>query len=208
MGADADFAVGCTYKYLNGGPGSQAFVWVHPRHHATAEPALVGWWGHVAPFAFELAWQPAEGLVRQQSGTQAILSMVALDAAMDAWADVDMTALQRKSHSLCQTFIDLVEVSCSRHGLELAGPRAMSQRGSHVSFECHGESPDAGYAVMQAMIARGIIGDFRAPNIIRFGFAPLYNSHVEVWHAAIALVEIMDKRLWDTEVFLRRKAVT
>jgi kynureninase len=203
IGADADFAIGCTYKYLNGGPGSQAFVFVHPRHQASAEPALVGWWGHARPFAFDLAWEPAAGLVRQQCGTQAILSMVALDAAMDEWADVDLQALQRKSHGLCQLFIDLVEEDCGKHGLKLAGPRDMAQRGSHVSFHC----PE-GYAVMPALIAQGVIGDFRAPDIIRFGFAPLYNSHVEVFDAAAALTEILDTRSWDKPVFLAKKAVT
>jgi kynureninase len=203
IGADADFAIGCTYKYLNGGPGSQAFVWVHPRHQASAEPALVGWWGHARPFAFDLAWEPAAGLIRQQCGTQAILSMVALDAAMDEWADVDLQALQQKSRGLCQLFIDLVEDSCGKHGLKLAGPRDMVQRGSHVSFHC----PE-GYAVMQALIARGVIGDFRAPDIIRFGFAPLYNSHVEVFDAAAALAEILDTRSWDKPELLAKKAVT
>ncbi len=203
IGADADFAVGCTYKYLNGGPGSQAFVWVHPRHHASAEPALVGWWGHARPFAFDLAWEPAPGLVRQQCGTQAILSMVALDAAIDEWADVDLLALHEKSRSLCQLFIDLVEGGCGKHGLKLAGPRDMTRRGSHVSFHC----PE-GYAVMQALIAAGVIGDFRAPDLIRFGFAPLYNSHVEVFDAAAALTEILDTRSWDKPEFLARKAVT
>jgi kynureninase len=203
LGANADFAIGCTYKYLNGGPGSQAFVWVHPRHQASAEPALVGWWGHARPFAFDLNWEPAAGLVRQQCGTQAILSMVALDAAMDEWADVDLQALRRKSQGLCKLFIDLVEVNCGKHGLGLAGPRDMAQRGSHVSFHC----PE-GYAVMQALIARGVIGDFRAPDIIRFGFAPLYNSHVEVFDAAAALTEILDARSWDRPEFLAKKAVT
>jgi kynureninase len=203
IGADADFAIGCTYKYLNGGPGSQAFVWVHPRHQASAEPALVGWWGHARPFAFDLAWEPAAGLIRQQCGTQAILSMVALDAAMDEWADVDLQALQQKSRGLCQLFVDLMEESCGKHGLKLAGPRDMAQRGSHVSFHC----PE-GYAVMQALIARGVIGDFRAPDIIRFGFAPLYNSHVEVFDAAAALAEILNTRSWDKPEFLAKKAVT
>ena len=203
MGADADFAVGCTYKYLNGGPGSQAFVFVHPRHQASAEPALVGWWGHARPFAFALNWEPAPGLVRQQCGTQAILSMVALDAAMDVWAGVDMGALQKKSHSLCGLFVELVEASAGRHGVRLAGPRDFAQRGSHVSFHC----PE-GYAVMQALIARGVIGDFRAPDIIRFGFAPLYNTHVEVFDAASVLVDILDNRGWDKPEFLARKAVT
>lgn len=203
LGADADFAVGCTYKYLNGGPGSQAFVWVHPRHQALAEPALVGWWGHARPFAFDLSWEPAPGLVRQQCGTQAILSMAALDAAMDEWTDIDLQALQLKSRGLCQLFINLVEGSCGKHGVKLAGPRDMAQRGSHVSFHC----PE-GYAVMQALIARGVIGDFRAPDIIRFGLAPLYNSHVEVFDAAAALAEILDTRIWDKPEFLAKKAVT
>jgi kynureninase len=203
LGADADFAIGCTYKYLNGGPGSQAFVWVHPRHQASAEPALVGWWGHARPFAFDLNWEPAQGLVRQQCGTQAILTMVGLDAAMDQWADVDLSALQEKSRSLCKLFIDLVEANCTKYGLRLAGPRDMAARGSHVSFHCA-----EGYAVMQALIARGIIGDFRAPDIIRFGFAPLYNSHVEVFDAAAALTGILDDRVWDNPEFLAKKAVT
>jgi kynureninase len=203
LGAEADFAIGCTYKYLNGGPGSQAFVWVHPRHQATAEPALVGWWGHASPFAFDPKWRPAPGLVRQQCGTQAILSMVGLDAAMDQWAEVDMRALQDKSRSLCGLFIDLIEAKCAKHGLKLAGPRDMAARGSHVSFHCA-----EGYAVMQALIARGVIGDFRAPDIIRFGLAPLYNTHVEVFDAATALAGILDNRVWDDPEFLAKKAVT
>ena len=203
LGSDADFAVGCTYKYLNGGPGSAAFIWVHPRHQKTAESALVGWWGHATPFAFDPQWQAADGLVRMQCGTQGILSLVALDAAMHTWDGVDMQALQKKSHSLCQLFIDIVERDCARHNLKLVGPRNMQQRGSHVSFECA-----EGYAIMQALIARGIIGDFRAPNIIRFGFAPLYNSHVEVFDAAAALAVILDKRIWDTPEFLAKKSVT
>jgi kynureninase len=203
MGADADFAVGCTYKYLNGGPGSAAFIWVHPRHQKVAEPALVGWWGHAAPFAFDLQWRPGDGLVRQQCGTQAILSLVALDAAMRVWDNVDMQALHVKSQSLCTLFITLVETRCAKHGLKLAGPRDMRSRGSHVSFHC----PE-GYAVMQALIARGVIGDFRAPDIIRFGFAPLYNTHEEVFDAADILAEILERKLWDRPEFLTRKAVT
>ena len=203
MGDDADFAVGCTYKYINGGPGAQSFVFVHPRHHKTAMPALVGWWGHENPFAFDLEWKAADDLTRMQCGTWAVLSMVALDAALDEWADVDMLALQKKSHSLCQLFIDLVEGSCAKHGLKLAGPRDLKQRGSHVSFQC-----DNGYAVMQALIAKGVVGDFRAPDMIRFGFAPLYNSHVEVFEAAATLAEILDKRLWDRPEFRIKKTVT
>ena len=200
---DADFAVGCTYKYLNGGPGAQSFVFVHPRHHATAMPALVGWWGHENPFAFDPEWKAADGLARQQCGTQAMLSMVALDAALDEWTAVDMPDLQNKSRSLCQLFIDVVEANCSAYGLKLAGPRAMAERGSHVSFHC-----DNGYAVMQALIARGVVGDFRAPDLIRFGFAPLYNTHVEVFEAAAALAAILKDRLWDKPEFTAKKKVT
>ena len=203
LGADADFAIGCTYKYINGGPGSQAFVFVHPKHQASAEPALVGWWGHARPFAFDLAWEPSPGVIRQQCGTQAILSLVALDASMDVWADVDMQALIKKGHALCQLFIDLVEARCGKHDVKLAGPRNMAERGSHVSFRC----PE-GYAVMQALIARGVIGDFRAPDIIRFGFAPLYNSYVEVFEAAAALADILDTKAWNRPEFLQKKAVT
>jgi kynureninase len=203
MGDDADFAVGCTYKYINGGPGSQAFLFVHPRHHQTAMPALVGWWGHESKFAFDLEWKAAAGVARQQCGTQAMLSMIALDAALDEWADVDMQALQKKSWSLCQTFIDLVEANCAEHGVKIAGPRNMVERGSHVSFH-HPE----GYAVMQALIAKGAIGDFRAPDMMRFGFAPLYNSHVEVFEAVAILAEILDKKLWDKPEFKTKKIAT
>ncbi len=202
-GWDVDFAVGCTYKYLNGGPGAPAFIFVHPRHHASAEPALVGWWGHARPFDFSPEWQPGEGLTRMQCGTQGILSLAALDAALDQWADVDMAAVAAKSRALCQLFIDLVESACSAHGLRLAGPRDMMQRGSHVSFEC----PE-GYAVMQALIARKVVGDFRAPNLIRFGFAPLYNTFTEVFDAARQLADVLDRRAWDDPRFRARKAVT
>ena len=203
LGAQADFAVGCTYKYLNGGPGAPAFLFVHPRHQENAVPALVGWWGHASPFVFSADYVPAEGVIRQQCGTQGILSMQALDAALDQWADIDMHQLQAKSHSLCSTFMALVEEGCSRHGLVLAGPRTMALRGSHVSFHC----PE-GYAVMQALIARGVIGDFRAPDMIRFGFAPCYNTHAEVFDAAQHLADIMQTGSWNRPAFLARKAVT
>jgi kynureninase len=203
LGADADFAVGCTYKYLNGGPGSAAFVWVHPRHQSTAESALVGWWGHADPFAFVQDWKAADGLVRMQCGTQGILSLAALDAAMTVWDEVDMHEVHQKSKSLCGLFIEHVEARCAKHGLKLAGPRDFDSRGSHVSFQC----PE-GYAVMQALIARRVIGDFRAPDMIRFGFAPLYNTHEEVFDAVEVLAGILDQRTWDQPEFLERKAVT
>jgi kynureninase len=203
MAADADFAVGCTYKYLNGGPGSQAFVFVHPRHQAVAMPALVGWWGHSRPFAFDLTFEAAPDMRRMQSGTQAMISLAALDAALDCWADVDMSALRKKSESLCGLFITLVEEFGGQFGLTLAGPRDPQQRGSHVSFHS-----DNGYAIMQALIARGVIGDFRAPDMMRFGFAALYNTHEEVFRAAQILADILRSGSWNQPQFLVRKAVT
>jgi kynureninase len=203
MDVQADFAIGCTYKYLNGGPGSPAFVFVHPGLQNEASPALVGWWGHAAPFAFAKNYEAAPGILRMQIGTQPMLSMQALDAAMDVWADVDMQVSYEKSKSLCLLFVELVEARCGRHGLKLYGLRDMAARGSHVSLHC----PE-GYAVMQAMIARGVIGDFRAPDLIRFGFAPLYNSYADVWDAVEHLAQVMNGRLWDTPEFRAKKAVT
>ncbi len=201
--AKADFAVGCTYKYLNGGPGAPAFVYVHPRLQNEALPALVGWWGHAAPFAFATEYVPADGIIRQQCGTQSILALAALDEALDIWAGIDMVAYDAKAKSLCSTFIAAVEQDSNRHGLQLAGPRNMAERGSHVSFH-HSE----GYAVMQAMIARKVIGDFRAPDIVRFGFSALYNTHAEAFDAAQALLDVLKARDWDRAEFRAKKAVT
>ncbi len=203
MGADADFAVGCTYKYINGGPGSPAFLFVHPRLQNAVQPALVGWWGHAAPFAFDLDFKPADGMVRQQCGTQPMLSMAALDAAMDTWADVDMHVLHIKAKTLCSAFIELVETRCVGHGLKLAGSREMDARGSHVSFQ----GPQS-YAVMQALIALGVVGDFRAPDLIRFGFTPLYTSFADVWDAVEILRDILENEAWNQPQFLQKKAVT
>jgi kynureninase len=200
IGADSDFAVGCTYKYLNAGPGAQAFVFVHPRHR-DAVPALVGWFGDARPFAFETRFEPAPGIARWQVGTQSVLGLAALGAALDIWDGVDMGALDRKRISLCDTFIRLTEQHCPT--LRLAGLRDMAQRGSHVSFHCA-----QGYAVMQALIAHGVVGDFRAPDLIRFGFAPLYNTHVEVWDAVMVMKRVLNERLWDNPAFLKKKAVT
>jgi kynureninase len=199
----ADFAVGCTYKYLNGGPGAPAFLYVRPDLQEKVRPALAGWWGHAAPFYFESEYRPAPGIARNQCGTQPILSLAALDAALDVWDGVDMMAVREKSMALCRLFIDLAETRCGRHGVRLAGPRKMEERGSHVSLRCA-----QGYAVMQALIARKIVGDFRAPDMIRFGLTPLYTRFVDVWDAVAALSEILDRRLWDAPHFLARKAVT
>jgi kynureninase len=200
-GADADFAVGCTYKYLNGGPGAPAFIYVAPRHADQARPALSGWLGHEKPFAFDLSYRPGEGIDRMRVGTPPILALAALDAALDAWDGVEMAAVREKSIALCDLFIAEVEARCP--ALTLASPRDGKRRGSQVSF-LHEE----GYAIMQALIARGVIGDFRAPNAIRFGFTPLYIGEREVVSAVDVLADIMDNRLWDAPEFKQRGLVT
>jgi len=202
-GCKADFAVGCTYKYLNGGPGAPAFLYVRPDLQDLIQSPLSGWWGHDAPFAFDVNYRPAPGITRQQCGTQAILAMAALDSALDVWNDVDLSELRRKSEELCELFIARVEGANAKHGVRLAGPRNMGERGSHVSFHC----PE-GYAVMQALIAHGVIGDFREPDIIRFGVTPLYTRFVDIWDAAAILTRILDQRQWDDPRFKARKAVT
>jgi kynureninase len=202
-GTRADFALGCTYKYLNGGPGAPAFLYVRPDLQVKVVPPLAGWWGHAEPFAFDLDFRPAPGILRNQCGTQPILSMAALDAALDVWEGVDMSEVRAKSKALCGLFIELAEARCGRHGVRLSGPRRMEERGSHVSLHC-----PQGYAVMQALIAHGVIGDFRAPDMIRFGFAPLYTRFVDVWDAVAMLARILDERLWDQPQFLVKRAVT
>jgi kynureninase len=197
-GANADFAVGCTYKYLNGGPGSPAFLYVRKDLQGQVRSPLSGWWGHARPFAFDLDYRPAEGITRQQCGTQSIIAMAALDAALDAFDGIDLRVLRQKSLALSSlTRADSVR----RHGVKLAGPRA--QRGSHVSFHC-----PQGYAVMQALIADGVIGDFRAPDMIRFGLTPLYTRYADVWDATDRLSRILGERRWDRAEWLSQKAVT
>ena len=200
---NADFAVGCTYKYLNGGPGSPAFAYVHPRLQNEVMPALVGWWGHATPFEFSQNYEPAAGIMRMQCGTQPVLSMQALDAAMDVWADVDMVDVYAKAQKMCALFVQLAEARCAKHNVQLFGPRDFSKRGSHVSLR-HEQS----YAVMQALISKRVIGDFRAPDMMRFGFAPLYNSYADVWDAVEVLRQVLDEKLWDVPQFRERKAVT
>lgn len=200
-GGGADFAVGCTYKYLNGGPGSPAFIYVAPRHADRAPPALSGWLGHAAPFAFELGYRPGAGVERMRVGTPPVLALAALEAALDVWDAVDMGDLRRRSLELTDRFIAGVEAACP--DLVLATPRDHARRGSQVSFRFA-----EGYAAMQALIARGVIGDFRAPDIMRFGFTPLYISEAEVDRAVTALAEVMDGRLWDRAEYRARAAVT
>ncbi len=200
-GADADFAVGCTYKYLNGGPGAPAFIYVAPNHADAVRPALSGWIGHESPFAFDLDYRPAKGVERMRVGTPPIVALAALDAALDAWDGVTMEAVRTRSIELSERFIREVETRCPE--LELASPRDPQARGSQVSFRFH-----EGYAGMQALIAKGVIGDFRAPDIMRFGFTPLYLSEDDVVRAAEILEEIMRNRLWDTPEHKTRSKVT
>ena len=200
-GADADFAVGCTYKYLNGGPGAPAFIYVAPRHAETARPALSGWMGHAAPFAFDLDYRAGQGIERMRVGTPPVIALAALDAALDAWDGVSMEDVRAASIALCDLFIAEVEARCPE--LVLATTRDGFARGSQVSFR-HPE----GYAIMQALIARGVIGDFRAPDNIRFGLTPLYIGEAEVRGAVEILADIMANRLWDRPEYRRRAAVT
>ncbi len=202
--ADADFAVGCGYKYLNGGPGAPAFLWVAARHQEVFAQPLSGWLGHEAPFDFDPTYRPAPGISRYLCGTPPVLSMTALDCGVESVLAADLQALRQKSMRLTDLFIELVEARVgSASGLTLASPRNALERGSQVSFR-HRQ----GYAVMQALIARGVIGDFRAPDILRFGFAPLYLRYVDVWDAAEALGDLLRTGAWDRPVHHQRAAVT
>ncbi len=200
-GVQADFAVGCTYKFLNGGPGAPAFIYVAPRHADTARPALSGWLGHEAPFAFDLAYRPGEGVERMRVGTPPVIQMAALDAALDIWDGVDMQALRDRAIALSERFIEGVEAACD--GLTLASPRDPEARGSQVSFRF-----EEGYAAMQALIDRGVIGDFRAPDIMRFGITPLYIDEADIDRAVKVIAEVMEHRLWDRPDYRERAAVT
>ncbi len=207
-GADADFAVGCGYKYLNGGPGSPAFCWVHPRHADRFWQPLAGWWGHAAPFEFTPDYRPAPGIARYLCGTQPVLSLVALDCGIDTLDAArplgGMPALRNKSLALTDLFIALVEERCAGHGLSLVTPREHAQRGSQVSQS----RSEGAYAIVQALIARGVIGDFRAPDILRFGLTPLYLGFEDVWNAVEQLRQVLETREWQRPEFNRPQAVT
>jgi kynureninase len=196
-----DFAVGCTYKYLNGGPGSPAFITVAKAHQAAAQHPLSGWWGHAAPFAFDRDFRPDASIKRFLCGTQPIISLRGVDVALDAMAGVEIAALRQKSLALTELF--MARVTALLPGLDIATPRQPSLRGSQV-----GISFDKGYAVMQAMIARGVIGDFRAPDLMRFGFAPLYVRFADVWDAAEILAECINAEVWRDPRFNQRLDVT
>jgi kynureninase len=201
--ANADYAVGCGYKYLNGGPGAPAYVYVREDLHGSLKQPLQGWHGHAAPFAFEQAYRPHPALDRLLVGTASQLSLIALEEALKVYADVSMHAVRRKSESLTQLFIELFDQHIAPLGFGLATPRSASERGSQVSFT-HPE----GYAIMQALIARGVIGDFRAPDILRYGFAPLYVSFEDVVRSIEALREVMDRGDWRKPEYQQRKSVT
>jgi kynureninase len=198
---EADFAVGCTYKYLNGGPGAPAFIWVAPRHQAAFTHPLSGWWGHAAPFAMAPDFQPTDGIRRALCGTQPIASLALVECGLDIFAQTSMAEIRHKSLALTDLFIELVEARCGHHPLHLVTPRQQVYRGSQVSF-----SHPHGYAVMQALIARDVIGDYREPEIMRFGFTPLYTRFVDVWDAVEILRDILDNQLYAADA--PRDAVT
>lgn len=222
----ADFAVGCGYKYLNGGPGAPAFVWVHPEHTSRFWQPLSGWWGHAHPFRFETSYQPASGAQRYLCGTQPVISLAALECGVDsllAAGTEAMQVLRQKSIALTSLFIRLVEHHCAEFGVAVVTPKDPTQRGSQVSLthmSAHPSEVPSAYAIVQALIARGVIGDYRAgdaqasigssvyQNLMRFGFAPAYISFVDVWHTVEILRDVLSKEDWRRPHFMQRHAVT
>ena len=202
LGTDVDFAVGCTYKFFNAGPGGPAFIYVAPRLIETVEPVLSGWYGHEAPFAFDTDYRPMPGKIdRMRIGTPSIASFALLEAALDIWEDVDLNDVRTRSIELMELFIYEVESRCD--GVTLAGPRNMDERGSHVSFEF-----EHGYPCMQALIERKVIGDFRAPNMMRFGITPLFIGEAEILKAVDILEDILKTQSYKEDRFQVRSAVT
>lgn len=199
----ADFAVGCTYKYLNGGPGSPAYVFVAGRHHGKTAQPLTGWWSHADPFAFERDYRPAAGIAQMLSGTQPVLSMAVAEAGIDIATRAPIHEVREKSSRMGDLFLSLVEESCAEHDLRIACPRDARMRGSQVSLS----HPDA-YAIMRALIDRGVVGDFRAPDVLRFGLTPLYLRYEDIWHAVNVLTEILDSGAWCRPEYADRLAVT
>lgn len=205
---DADFAVGCGYKYLNGGPGAPAFVWVHPRHADRFWQPLAGWMGHAAPFAFTPHYAPAPGIARYLCGTPPVIQMAALECGVDSVLAAaplgGIDALRSKSLALSELFMRLVGERCGGHGLALVTPHEAPHRGSQVSYA----REEGGYPIVQALIARGVVGDFRAPDILRFGLTPLYVRFVDVWDAVEQLGQVLESGEWRQERFHRKAAVT
>lgn len=202
-GCDADLAVGCGYKYLNGGPGAPAFLFVAERHQQAIRSPLTGWMGHATPFAFDDRFSPADGIKRQLCGTPPILSLMALEVGVEISVEAGIFAIQEKSARLCDLFMRLVEARCGFAGLRLISPRDAAKRGSHISFS----HPDA-HAIVQALIARGVIGDFRAPDVARFGFAPLYLSYVDIWDAVETMRLVLEAGEHHRPEFKRVATVT
>lgn len=202
-GADADLAVGCTYKYLNGGPGAPAMLWAHPRHRADFRQPLSGWWGHARPFDMATDYVPDPGIRGFLCGTQPIVSMSLVACGVDVFLRTDMEKIRRKSLAMTDLFIELVEQECAGQDLDLVTPRDHAYRGSHVSFR-HPE----GYAIVQALIERGVIGDYREPEVMRFGVTPLYLRFVDIWDAVQHLKAVLTRREWDQEKFQTRGLVT
>lgn len=200
---DADLAVGCGYKYLNGGPGAPAFAYVHPRWHDSLDQPLSGWLGHADPFAFEQHYRPAAGITRVQTGTPAVLSMSVLDTALDAFEGVSMEALRAKSLALTDYFIALAEERLTQHGVTVEAPGEHRYRGSQVCLR----HPDA-FGLVQALIARSVVGDFRAPDLVRFGFSPMYVGFTDVWDAVDAAAAVLEGREFSRAEYLTRGFVT
>ena len=198
-----DFAVGCTYKYLNGGPGAPAYLYAASRHHAACNQPLSGWFGHARPFDFERHFDPDSGIRRFVCGTQPILSLRALQSGLEIYQDVSLQQVREKSMALTDLFIKLLKNECAAWELEIISPEDASQRGSQVAV-----SHPQGYAVMQALISRGVIGDFRAPNLMRFGFAPLFLSYQDIHDAVKKLKQILESKEWNQEAFLQKSKVT
>jgi len=197
----ADFAVGCTYKFLNAGPGAPAFIYVAPQHIEKAQSALSGWLGHAQPFAFEPDYKPAQGIRKFRVGTPSVLAMASLDVALAIWNDIDINEVRARSIELSELFIALVRDHCP--SLTLASPSDPNLRGSQVSFHC-----DYGYALVQALIADDVVGDFRAPDIVRFGITPLYTNERDIKQAVTKIQRIVDSGSWDKPEFHLKKAVT
>jgi kynureninase len=202
-GCDVDLALGCTYKYLNGGPGSQSFMFVAKRHHGKAAQPLTGWWGHDAPFGFERDYRPRQDIRQISTGTEPIVSLAMSEVGLDIFMRADMNEIRKKSLKLTDLFIQLIEERLEGYGFSLATPTEHDKRGSQVSIYSQN-----GFPIMQALIAADVVGDFRAPDIMRFGFTPLYVSYVDVWDAIDRLKNIMESGSWDKPEFKKKDAVT
>ncbi len=201
--ARADFAVGCGYKFLNGGPGAPAFLYVAKRHQGKAQQPLSGWWGHADPFAFERDYRPTKDIRQLQSGTQPILSLAALECGLDIMGRADMALLRTKSMALGASFKALMDAHCAEFGFTLTSPQRAEDRASQIAY-----THPHGYAIMQALIAQDVIGDFRAPDILRFGFTPLYTRYQDMWNAVMAIKAVMTEQSWKLPQYATRTKVT